>query len=138
MNPSKLSLTSLIPISVVLLAFTHVARAENITFKAGDNLPATQLCVAAVNNDVTSTINHIKSISLQSGKYLNHKIKSATRNVSCNGMNLVAFTAKYNATETFMLLNKSAIRKYKIDDSEVSIHDIASANTPSIITVTSK
>ncbi|WNC71945.1 DUF3718 domain-containing protein [Thalassotalea psychrophila] len=123
-------------IAFVLLSFK--AYANNVTFEAGDNSTATKLCIAAGSNNLHATQKYIKSLSWQqTGMY--QKTNSVLAEVSCNKINLIEFTAQYDADKTYNFLNDKAMNKYKLTDDQMKIIDIAKVNDlPQVIVVTSR
>ncbi|MDG1733686.1 MAG: DUF3718 domain-containing protein [Thalassotalea sp.] len=111
---------------IALLSLPVLADEQHTyTFSAGDNSLATELCLAAVTNDLAATKKKIRSIGLLDGVSSTQRVKNATRNISCNDMNLMTFTAEYGASDTFEYLNKRGVKMYRIDTDEVRIIDLA-------------
>ena len=105
----------LLVLSSVFINPHALASDSNVTFQAGDNSLATKICVAAAQNDLKSTKKQIDLILPGTNISKNGKTKLMTRNNRCNGMNIVAFTAKYQANDTFEYLNKRSVKKYQMN-----------------------
>ncbi|MDG1732620.1 MAG: hypothetical protein P8H39_06545 [Thalassotalea sp.] len=125
----------LLVLSSVFINSHALASDSNVTFQAGDNSLATKICVAAAQNDLSTTMKRIDLVLPGSKVSDNKKAKLVTRNNRCNGMNIVAFTAKYQANDTFDYLNKRSVKKYQMN---TQITDLAHIKVPQLIVVTSK
>ncbi|TRX55193.1 DUF3718 domain-containing protein [Thalassomonas sp. M1454] len=111
---------------IALLSFpAFTAGQHTYKFEAGDSSLATELCVAAVSNDLVTTKRKIRSIGLMDSVSSMSKVKHATLKISCNNMNMTAFTAKYGASDTFDYLNRKGASQYRINEQEVKIIDLA-------------
>ncbi len=112
---------------VVVLATSFItpnAISADYQFIAGDKSVTTKLCVAAVSNNLMATKRYIRGIGVQSFDQ-SAQVKLALNAVTCNGQNMLEFTANYNADKTFNYLNKRASKKHRIHDKDVRIIDIA-------------
>ncbi len=141
MKPILATLVVMLTGFICIINTSAFAAESNIIFKAADNQPATKLCFAAVTDNLSKTKQLMGRVAklhgITSNITMGNQVRLATKTISCNDMNLVDFTAKYNAQSTFDFINARAPLGYRIDVDQVKIIDLAQANKEMIIMLTS-
>jgi hypothetical protein len=80
-------------------AISISASASNYIFKAGDSSAETQICIAAASDNLRGYRSKVRSLSFRTTTRL--RVNSLVANkLSCNNLNIVAFSKQYGAETT--------------------------------------
>ncbi len=117
----------------LLIIFTNKVYAQ-YSFIADDDSLETQICVAAASNDLFALKEAISKISTKA-KSMKGKIRQVILKISCNNMDLVNFTAIYQAVDTFGYFNKKAPKKMRLPVNEISIKKLNASRDSELQTI---
>ena len=129
----KLSYSLTLACSLAALFIATGASAQQYKFVATDNSPATKLCVKAGSNEKFQLKRTAK-------RYHLGKMAQIANDFQCNGLSMAQFAYKYNASDTYELLERYSHQENKVGPS-VTIHDVAKntdVKDPMIIYVSTK
>lgn len=111
--------------AIVLLGFTMSAHAENYKFVVADNSIDSKMCLDAVTNDRSALQHSIR----KSGA----TVRWTARHLKCNDQIVANFAYRYNASDTFALLNRYTLKKDKQQRPAVTIKDLAAVQGKTVV-----
>ena len=111
-------------LAVALLTFSTASLAANYEFVAADNTIGTQLCIAAVENNIDRLKDTADDLPMAKSVFSNKKLKVVATKQKCNDVNIVKFAQQYGANDSVKLLAKYLHR-------EVSVHRVSDNSLPS-------
>ncbi|MCW8880048.1 MAG: DUF3718 domain-containing protein [Kangiellaceae bacterium] len=120
-------------LAVTLLALSTSSFAANYEFIAADKTIGTQLCIAAVENNVDRLKDKASELPIASSVFSSKNLKVVAKKQKCNDINIVKFAQQYGANDSVKLLAKYLHR-------EVLVHRVSdiSPNKPKVIVVSGR
>lgn len=105
---------------------TATANATNYKFVSADNSKTTQLCIAAGSNHLMKYRSNVKELGV-SERY-------SANTITCNGKNIAAFAAKYDAMRTAKHINK--YRRGSVAITDLALSKDRKTNDKEVVIIT--
>lgn len=118
-----ITLTSLL---ILTISSISLANDNELVFVAGDKSLSTKLCISLAEDDLGKSkmlFKRVYNFSYTANNW--SKVKFASRDLTCNDLDMVKFTAQYHSGETFKYINNHAAAKYRLSEDEIKIIDLA-------------